>query len=199
LTARTDIRWREPWGDEPGALVAEWQGEQVELATIADALAWAAERGERVSVIVGDEVWDEVPDAEARLRMDGRIARDRERFARETRTYDEPVLWFVAVLDPDADDPEALAAAVDAEPAVVSAQVRRTPGRRDEQTWLVARVAARSREEASTAAHDAILRHVWPEARVADLPAGPFHLTAGRAGHERWGLVDYEDEELSGS
>jgi hypothetical protein len=128
--------------------------------------------------------------------MQAIVARDRERFTRETRTYDAPVEWFSAVLEPDTDDPEALAAAVGGEPGVVSAQVRRRQRRREQETWLVVRVAARSRDEAAMTAHEAVMRHVWPDARLAGLPDGAFAVSAGRAGFEATGLAAYEEDVL---
>ncbi len=197
MSSRTFIRWHEPWSGEPGALLAEHGGEEVEVETIREALAWAAERGPQVTVIVGGEVFDAVPDGAAQERLDAAIAHDRERFARETATYDEPVQWFLAVLEPDSDEPGALAASIGAEPEVVSARIHRRQGRRGAETWLVVRVAARSHDEASRTALEVVLRHVWPDARMdAELPEGPFVITAGRAGYEAVGLAAYEDETL---
>lgn len=194
---RTFIRWHEPWSDEPGALRAEHGHETVEVATIDEALAWAAERGPQVSVVVGDEAWDEVPDGEARRRIDARIARDRERYAGERRRYDEPVEWFWALLEPDTDDPEGLAATVAAAPTVLSARVTRRQRRRGEETWLVVRVTARTQDEASTIALDAVIERLWPASRMdAELPEGPYFLRAGRGGYQVTGLPAYELDEV---
>jgi hypothetical protein len=69
--------------------------------------------------------WDESPDANDAARIEAHVARSGERFAREQRTYDEPVEWFQMVLNPYTDAPDLIAQTVTTTPGIIAARVDR--------------------------------------------------------------------------
>ncbi len=116
----------------------------------------------------------------------------RERYARQQRTYALAVEWFVAFLEPDAEDlAEAVELVVGAQ-HVNSARVHHRTHLGREERWLVLRVSSSDLQTAVQVATDAAMRVIWPpERRRHDRDR--WFVSAG---HTIAGLAEYEDDEL---
>ncbi len=158
-------------------------------------MAWAKGRSGRLRVFIeGVGAWDAEPSPDDEHRIEAFIQRARDRFALEQRHYPEPVGWFVAFLEPEVDDRDALADAAKRQPEIAAARVHRRTHRGQQEHWLLVTVLAHSKDAAATAANDALFRLVWPPER---LPKGPWLRSVGR--HQIAGLAQFVADELEDS
>jgi hypothetical protein len=185
------IHWHRTFDHAPD-VTATCGDETREFATYAEAIEWARPRADRFHVFIdGVGEWDTEPSHAERATIEETVAAGHHRFELEQREHSEPVDWFVAYLEPEVDDVDALAAAATARPEVKTAHAHRRTHRGEPECWLVVTVAARSKQDASVTAHDAVFPLVWPPERR---PKGPWMLGIGR--HQVSGLAEFTRDDL---
>jgi hypothetical protein len=187
------VHWHAPSGDSAGGFSVSCRSEFRDFTSYSDAMAWATARSGRLSAhIEGLGEWDAEPTANDRRNIEAFIQRAQDRFAREQRSYPEPVEWFVAFLEPDVDDRDALANAANGQPEITSAHVHHQTHRGEREHWLLVTVLAHSQDAATSAANDALFRLVWPPERR---PKGPWMVSIGR--HQVCGLAEFARDEFA--
>jgi hypothetical protein len=181
------VQWHGLSGDSVPAVTASSDAESRDFATFADAFAWAQARAERVETFVyGLGEWVGPPEPSECAAIEASVERARRRFAAEQQAYESPVEWFAAFLDPDVDDVDRLADEARGTPNIVDADVVRHVRRNSVEQWLVVRVLACSKDDATAAAFHALIELVWPPEHR---PSGPWMASVGR--HEEAGLAEF--------
>ena len=196
----SQVTWNPPhWaagsssdGTDEFEVLIDWQPHAA-FRSLGEALKAAGELSRCVLVRIGGLGEFSCPlTTEQRTSIDAYVASARERHARERARYDSPVEWFVAFLDPDAEDLDEAASLVVGAQRVTSARIRRRTWYGGDERWLVLRVMAVDRETASRVAFEAAVRVIWPPERPR-VGGDRWFVTIG---HTEVGLAEYEDEEL---
>jgi hypothetical protein len=197
------VRWTPPYwglpgddlgvGDDRFVVSVDWE-ERDEFVDLDAALAEASRYSPKLRVVIdGLGEWQGPVSDLDRASIDAYVTAGRARFAAEQRRYDEPVEWFVAFMDPDAEDLSDAAHLVVGAAGVNSARIHRRVRRGRSETWLVLRVRSRDLETARSLASDAVLRVLWPPER----PRTGETMWMTHTGHTEAGLADYEDDALN--